>query len=110
MFKEHPAFFRVNSGDNKASLVWRRQFPRNFNADDIKETVPDDEIDGTAADRVGRKPLDAEQTTALIDVAVKLHDRALEEHKARKWWIALVTAALAFVGGLLVPWLGKRVG
>jgi len=110
VFKEHPEFFRVNSGDNKASLVWRRQFPRNFHVDDIKETVPDDEIDGTAEDRISRKPLDAEQITALIDVAVKLHDRALEEHKARKWWIPLVTAALAFIGGLLVPWLGKLIG
>ena len=35
---------------------------------------------------------------------------ALEEQKARKWWIPLVTAALAFVGGLLVPWLGKLIG
>ncbi|MBU2484254.1 MAG: hypothetical protein KKG78_04150 [Alphaproteobacteria bacterium] len=78
--------------------------------DDIKETVPDDEIDGTAEDCVSRKPPDAEQITALIDVAVKLHDRALEEHKAGKWWIPLVTAALAFVSGLLVPWLGKLVG
>ncbi|MCZ4290982.1 hypothetical protein O4H62_19085 [Hoeflea alexandrii] len=41
--------------------------------DDIKETVPDDEIDGTAEDRVSRKRLDAEQITALIDVAVKPH-------------------------------------
>jgi hypothetical protein len=110
VFKEHPEFFRVNSRDNKASLVWRPQFPRNFNVDDIKETVPDDEIHGTAEDRVSRKPLDAEQITALIDVAVKLHDRALEEHKARKWWIPLVTAAFAFVGGLLVPWLSRLLG
>lgn len=53
--------------------MWRGQFPRNFNVDDIKETVPDDEIDGTAEDRVSRKRLDAEQITALIDVAVKPH-------------------------------------
>ena len=46
----------------------------------------------------------------MMDVAVKLQDRALEMHKARKWWIPLVTAALTFVGGLLVPWLGKLVG
>ena len=88
-------------------MVWRRQFPQNFNVDDIKETVPDDEIDGAAEDRVSRKPPDAEQITALIDMAVRLQDRALEEHKARKCWIPLVTAALAFVGELLVPWLGN---
>ena len=99
IFKEHPEFFRVNSDDNKASLVWRRQFPRNFNVDDIKEFVPDDEIDGTTEDRISRRPLDAVQITALIDVAVKLHDRALEESKAGKWWIPLVVAILAFIGG-----------
>ncbi len=59
VFKEHPEFFRVNSGDNKASLVWRRQFPRNYDVDEINETFPDDEIDGTAEDRISRKPLDA---------------------------------------------------
>lgn len=107
VFKEHPEFFRVNTGDNKASLVWRRQFPRNFDVDAYKESVPDDEDDGIAEDRIGRKPLDAVQITALIDVAVKLHDRALEESKAGKWWIPLVSAILAFIGGLLVPWLSK---
>ena len=90
VFKEHPEFFRVNTGDDKASLVWRRQFPRNFNVDDIKETVPDDEIDGTAEDRISRQRLDAEQITALIDVAVKLHDRALEQKKAGYWWIPVL--------------------
>ncbi|MEM5495639.1 hypothetical protein [Hoeflea sp. AS16] len=53
------------------------------------------------------KSLQAEQITALIDVAVKLHDRAFEEHKARKSQISLVTAALAIVGGLFAPWVGK---
>lgn len=100
VFKEHPEFFRVNSGDDKASLVWRRQFPRNFNVDDIKETVPDDEIDGTAEDRISRQRLDAAQITALIDVAVKLHDRALEQKKAGDWWIPMLSAGLAFVGAL----------
>jgi hypothetical protein len=104
---EHPECFRVNAEDYKASLVWRRQFPRNVHLDDIREVVPDDGIDGSADDRVSRKPLQAGQITALIDVAVKLHDRAFEEHKARKSQISLVTAALAIVGGLLVPWVGK---
>lgn len=90
----------MNSGDDKASLVWRRQFPRNFNVDDIKETVPDHEIDGTAEDRISRQPLDAAQISALIDVAVKLHDRALEQKKAGYWWIPMLSASLAFVGAL----------
>jgi len=107
VFREHPEFFRVNSQENKASLVWRRQFPRNYDVDSIQENIPDDAIDGTTESRTSRKPLEASEITALIGVAINLHDRAIEQQKAQKWWIPLATALLAFAGGSLGTWIGR---
>ncbi len=33
IFEEHPEFFRLNGEKTKASLVWRRQFPRRYHVD-----------------------------------------------------------------------------
>tara|TARA_B100000378_G_scaffold170218_1_gene137242 strand:- start:377 stop:904 length:528 start_codon:yes stop_codon:yes gene_type:complete len=107
VFREHPEFFRVNSDERKASLVWRRQHPRNFNVDEEREHLPDHEIDGTNESRISRRPLAAAEITALIGVAISLHERALEQNKARMWWIPLGAALLAFLGGLVGTWLGS---
>lgn len=107
VLREHPEFFRVNSHDNKASLIWRRQNPRNFDVDAEAEFLPDHQITGDAYNRISRKPLAPTEITALIGVAVNLHDRAIEQQKARMWWIPLATAVLAFAGGLLGTWIGK---
>ena len=33
VFEEHPEFFRLDSARQKASLVWRRQYPKRFDVD-----------------------------------------------------------------------------
>lgn len=33
IFIEHPEFFRLDGAREKASLVWRRQFPRRYDVD-----------------------------------------------------------------------------
>jgi hypothetical protein len=107
VFREHPEFFRLTSDKQKVSLVWRRQFPRNFNVDAEPEQFPDHEIDGLTESRISRRPLTPTEVTELIGVAIKLHDRALEQHKARSWWIPLGAAGLSFVGALAGAFLGK---
>lgn len=97
VFQEHPEFFRPASGGDKFSLVWRRQFRRNYRIDETPEVVPDYEIDGTTEDRVSRRPLEPAEVTELIGVAIKLHDRALEQAKARVWWLPLAAAGLSLV-------------
>ena len=101
VFDEHPEFFRVTTDQQKVSLVWRRQFPRNFDVDAEAETLPDHEVDGLVESRISRRPLTPTEVTELIGVAIRLHDRALEQQKARGWWIPLAAAALSFVGALL---------
>ena len=33
VFEQHPEFFRLDSAREKASLVWRRQYPKRFHVD-----------------------------------------------------------------------------
>jgi len=101
VFEEHPEFFRFASDRRKVSLVWRRQFPRNFNVDEEPEEFADHEVDGLEESRTSRRPLSPSEVTELIGVAIQLHDRALEQQKAGNWWIPLVAAVLAFLGALL---------
>lgn len=107
LFEEHPEFFRLTFDKKRVSLVWRRQFPRNFLVDAEPEVSPDDKIDGSSEDRVSRRPLSPTELTELIGVAIRLHDRALEQKKASGWWIPLVAAGLSFVGALLGGLVGS---
>jgi len=107
VFDEHPEFFRLTSDRRKVSLVWRRQFPRNFNVDEEPEEFPDHEIDGLTESRISRRPLRPSEVTELIGVAIRLHDRALEQQKAGVWWIPLATAALSFMGALVGTHVGR---
>lgn len=101
VFREHPEFFRRASDGTKVSLVWRRQFPRNFDVDEEKENLPDHEVDGSDESRISRRPLRPEEVTELIGVAIKLHDRALEQQKARVWWLPLAAAGLSLVSVII---------
>ncbi|USI75532.1 MULTISPECIES: N-carbamoyl-L-amino acid amidohydrolase [unclassified Sphingopyxis] len=98
VFREHPEFFRAASEADKISLVWRRQFPRNFDVDAEPEYLPDDGIDETKESRISRRPLTPSEVTELVSVAIRLHDRALEQQKAGKWWTQLVVAGMTLLG------------
>jgi hypothetical protein len=105
VFSEHPEFFRLTSDQKKVSLVWRRQFPRNFDVDAEPEVLPDHEIDGSTESRISRRPLTPTELTELIGVAIKLHDRALEQEKARSWWTPLAAAGLSLSGVVIGAWI-----
>lgn len=105
VFSEHPEFFRLTSDQKKVSLVWRRQFPRNFDVDAEPEQFPDHEIEGLTESRISRRPLTPTEVTELIGVAIKLHDRALEQEKARSWWAPLAAAALSLLGVVIGAWI-----
>ena len=106
VFKEHPEFFRPASDGQKFSLVWRRQFRRNYRVDAVDEEQPDYDIDGTTEDRVSRRPLDPTEVTELVGVAIRLHDRALEQSKAQVWWIPLAVSVVSVVSVVVGALLG----
>jgi hypothetical protein len=115
VFEQHPEFFRLDSPRAKASLVWRRQFPKRYSVD-LERTLSNQEFDALETPeklRVSRIPLGAAEIKTLIDTAVNLHSRALEHQKDRRWWVALCSAAGgaagALVGAVLNPayWVAK---
>lgn len=104
VLSEHPEFFRVDSIGKRASLVWRRQNPKSFDPRRFRElTAPEfSKLSTEQKNSLSRRPLAPAEITALIGVAVNLHDRALEQHKAKNWWLPIVfTAGLAFLGAIL---------
>lgn len=103
VFLEHPEFFRLDSKREKASLVWRRQLPRNYDVDGGR-VLTDEEYDSLGAgerSRVSRSPLSSNDIKALIDTAVNLHARALEHEKKRLWWLPLFAAVASFLGAVV---------
>lgn len=101
IFREHPEFFRVT--ENHASLVWRRQLPKLFDPKKMDEITRDqfEKLEKGAKDKITRKPLEAEQINALINTATDLHQRALDQQTASRYWIPIVTAVLAFIGAVV---------
>ena len=107
VFSEHPEFFRFASDSEKLSLVWRRQLPKNFNVETRTEVDVDLDNGGIDDGRISRRPLSPKEITELLGIAINLHDRALEQEKAKSWWIPLAAAVLSFVGAIIGAYLGK---
>lgn len=104
IFLEHPEFFRLDSAREKASLVWRRQFPKRYDVGAAR-VLTNEEYEVLTTEqqlRVSRVPLSSSDIKALVDTAVNLHSRALEHQKDKRWWVALAGA----VGGLAGSALG----
>ena len=95
-FLEHPEFFRI-SGD-KVSLVWRRQYPKRYNVI-TSEIVEYGDWKNDPEKIISRKPLNPQETTTLIQVAINLHDRAIQEQQANRWWIPVI---FSFVSAVIV--------
>ena len=121
MFRDHREFFlvyRLTDDDGlKAALRWRYMFKR-FDPETSTEYSPADiaaldakqAADKAIKDRLTTKPLTTEQIQALMNTAVGLRATAMEEDRARVWWVPLVAAALAFVGTIVGTWLTAFLG
>ena len=102
---EHPEFFRLNTEKDKASLVWRRNYQRSFHVDKNVELtreecnqLPADELD----QRVSRVPLSSSDISVLVNTAISLHSRELEEKKASRWWVMPTVAVIGGVAGAII--------
>jgi hypothetical protein len=99
VFAEHPEFFRLDAARERASLVWRRQYPKRFNVDEERRLSREEfyQLTDEQKARVSRNPLTPADIKALIDTAINLHSRSLERQKEKRWWIPLTSA----IGGLI---------
>jgi len=103
VFAEHPEFFRLDGAKERASLVWRRQFPRRYDVDNERVLTAEEyrSLPAERSARMSRNPLSSSDIKALVDTAVSMHSRALEHQKDKRWWVALSSAAGALLGALV---------
>jgi hypothetical protein len=111
IFEEHGEFFRLDSKRQKASLVWRRQYPKRFHVD-LERKITNEEYEALnneeKLNRVSREPLRSEDIKALVETAINLHTKAIETRRERRWWIPLISAAAGLVGALIGAWLKAK--
>jgi hypothetical protein len=105
VFEQHSEFFRLDSKREKASLVWRRQYPKRYNVDTGASITKEEFINlpDEKKERISRTPLDAETIKSLVQTAIDLHSRELERLQDKRWWIPLIVSG---VGGLIGAILG----
>jgi hypothetical protein len=109
IFEQHPEFFRLDGQRQKASLVWRRQYPKRFQVDEERVLTKEEfeRLDESAKERVSRVRLTPADIKTLVDTAINLHARALEEQKERRWWLPLASAIGGLIGGVVGALIGK---
>jgi hypothetical protein len=102
VFEDHPEFFRV--ADGSISLVWRRAYERvydtvsgrDLSTEEIKVLNDKSRID------LSRAPLTPEQTTALIEVAIKLQNQSIARRQELRWWVPVIVGVLGILVGALL--------
>lgn len=106
VFQEHREFFITYhlQGDEtlKAALRLRYTF-RTYDSQTGKEYTPIEikSLSKEEKDRLTTKPLQAEQLQTLLNTAIELHARTIEQSKESRWWIPVFVAAVSFVGAVL---------
>jgi hypothetical protein len=109
VFSEHPEFFRFNSEGTKASLAWRRSYRKRFQVDEQRD-IEFSEYENLTTEqkkRISRTPLTGEEVSILINTAINLHTRAIEQNKEHRWLSSPLFSLLGVVLGAFLVWLGK---
>lgn len=109
VFAEHPEFFRLNSDQQKVSLVWRRSYQRNFHVD-MQQALTCEQVSDLSENernyRLSRSPLTNGDTATLIATAVDLHSRAIASEQEKRWLVpSLVTILAVCLGAILKSWV-----
>jgi hypothetical protein len=105
VYKEHPEFFLTyfldSGGTEKAALRWRYtnklydpMSGKEFTQEE-KEKLPQEK-----KSHLTTKPLPSDAIGTLMNTAIELHSRALDELAAKRWWIPILAACLGFIGAL----------
>jgi hypothetical protein len=105
VFDDHPEFFRpsVLHPDHYA-LGWRRALPRRYHYI-TKAIITSDEYNKLSEEEkkyYSRPPVPESQIKTLMDLAITLHQRAIDQARDWRWWVAPVLAfAGSFIGALI---------
>jgi hypothetical protein len=105
VFSEHREFFLTyrlsEKSELKAALRWRYAL-KNFDSEAGKELTQAeiDQLPQTARDLLTTRPLGGDQVETLLNTAISLRTRALEELVASRWWVNVLIAILAALGAI----------
>jgi hypothetical protein len=100
IFQQHPEFFRLDRKEERASLVWRRNYQKLYNVDQEEKITREayraltDEL----KQRISRTPLTNEDISTLLNTAINLHSREIDHKKDSRWWIS---GAIGLAGVIL---------
>lgn len=101
VFDEHAELFRKSPDDpDHYALIWRRALPRRYSRHDGR-MLSQEEFDALPANKkkwVSRPPVPETQIKTLVDIAITLHARQVEQHRDWRWWVPI---AASFVGTLI---------
>ena len=115
VFQEHREFFITyrlkGDEDLKAALRWRYAF-KTFDSKAGREYTPAEIQTLPEKQRwsLTTKPLTGDQIQTLLNTAIGLHARAMEELRESRWWVPLIAAFLGFVGAILGAMLSGLLG
>ena len=104
IFEQHPEFFRLDSGRMRASLVWRRNYQKLYDVDK-EEKITREEYKVLTPDqkgRISRNPLTNSDISTLVNTAINLHSREIENKKDSRWWISGVIGLLGVIIGAII--------
>ena len=112
VFNEHREFFVTYKfeGKPKAALRWRYTH-KNWDpktdqeySGSQRQNIPQEQLV-----RLTSKPLSGEQIDTLLNTAIALRARAMEELIASRWWVTLFQAGLGFLGALMGGFLSDVI-
>lgn len=109
IFVEHPEFFRLDTAGVKASLAWRRSYRRRYSVAKQRELSPDEynDLNSIELSQISRAPLNSTDISVLINTAINLHTRALEQNREHRWLSSPLFSLLGVALGALLGWLSK---
>ncbi|UFS61422.1 hypothetical protein LOH54_07075 [Sulfurimonas sp. HSL-3221] len=104
IFEQHPEFFRLDNGRGKASLVWRRNYQKLYDVDKEEKITREDynALTPDQKERISRIPLTNSDISTLVNTAINLHSREIENKKDSRWWISGVIGLLGVVLGAII--------
>ncbi|MBC8651064.1 N-carbamoyl-L-amino acid amidohydrolase [Pseudomonas sp. MTM4] len=110
VFLEHPEFFRFDSNGEKVSLAWRRNCRRRYSVDHQRELSFNEykKLPQVELDRISRVPLTGGEISILINTAINLHTRAIDQNKENRWLSSPLFSLLGVALGAFLVWIGQQ--
>ena len=105
--KEHPEFFRTNEKQEDGvtkrwvGLRWRWSMLKNYSPseDKVYTLAEIEKLKEPEKSRLTKAPMESAQLEALINSAIQLHTRAIEQAKEKRWWVPVVIPAITALTG-----------